>query len=120
MQHLWEHFSGGVRALAHGERPLRDRIVPVLQQVFMRFSDAEGFDPILRPTWKAIRDLCSTDQDPERGSIEASISRMSDEDLRWLVDAFIDMALWIERHIPDDLADEIVRVKSIPPHLQKN
>jgi hypothetical protein len=59
-------------------------------------------------------------QDSERGSVEASIRSMSDEDLRWLVDAFVDMASWIERQIPDDLADAIVREKPIPSRLHGN
>jgi hypothetical protein len=118
--HLWEHFSNGVHSLAHGERPLRERFVPAVQQVMMRFRNPEGFDPILRPTWFAICKLCSTHQDPELGSIEASIRAMSDEDLRWAVDAFVDMANWIERKIPDELADAIMSEKHIPSHLLEN
>jgi len=118
--HLWEHFRGGVHALANGDLPLRERLVPVLQQVLIRFDNPEGFDPILRPIWNAIRKLCSTNQDPEKGSVNASISSIPDEDLQWLVDAFVDMAAWIERHIDDELADAVVREKHIPPHLCGN
>lgn len=118
--HLWEHFRGGVHSLADGDRPLRERLVPVLQQVFIRFSNPDGFDPILRPIWNAIGKLCLTHQDPQKGDIDASISRMSDTDLQWLVDAFVDMAAWIERQIDDELADAVVREKDIPQHLRGN